>query len=63
MSKSFSVAEVGEHINADKGLYIIVDENVYDITSKEKKFCNSIPFIFPSSSLAQILLDFLACNC
>jgi len=33
MSKSFSVAEVAEHKDADKGLWIIVDENVYDVTS------------------------------
>jgi len=33
MSKTFSVAEVGEHKDPAKGLYIIVDENVYDVTS------------------------------
>jgi cytochrome b involved in lipid metabolism len=34
MSKSISVAEVAEHKNADSGMYIIIDSNVYDITSK-----------------------------
>lgn len=33
MSKSFSVAEVAEHKDAEKGMYIIVDEGVYDVTS------------------------------
>jgi cytochrome b involved in lipid metabolism len=32
MSKTFSVAEVAEHKDAEKGMYIIVDENVYDVT-------------------------------
>lgn len=39
MSKTFSVAEVAEHKDAEKGLYIIVDENVYDVTGM---------FCFPS---------------
>lgn len=34
MSKSISVAEVAEHKNADSGMYIIIDSNVYDITSE-----------------------------
>jgi cytochrome b involved in lipid metabolism len=34
MSKSISVAEVAEHKNADSGMYIIIDSNVYDVTSK-----------------------------
>ncbi|KAI2359846.1 hypothetical protein LOY93_006735 [Ophidiomyces ophidiicola] len=33
MSKSFSPAEVAEHKTADKGMYIIVDTGVYDITN------------------------------
>jgi len=32
MSKSFSVSDVASHKDADSGMYIIVDENVYDIT-------------------------------
>jgi cytochrome b involved in lipid metabolism len=32
MSKSFTPAEVAAHNNADKGLYIIVDSSVYDVT-------------------------------
>jgi len=32
MSKSFSVADVASHNTPDAGLYIIVDENVYDVT-------------------------------
>jgi len=33
MSKSFSVADVAGHKDADSGMYIIVDENVYDVTA------------------------------
>lgn len=33
MSKSFSTSDVAEHTSADKGMYIIVDEGVYDVTS------------------------------
>jgi len=32
MSKSFSVADVATHKDADSGIYIIIDENVYDVT-------------------------------
>ncbi|PMD25508.1 cytochrome b5 [Hyaloscypha hepaticicola] len=32
MSKTFSVADVAAHKDAEKGMYIIVDENVYDVT-------------------------------
>ena len=32
MSKSFTPAEVAAHNNADKGMYIIVDSSVYDVT-------------------------------
>jgi len=32
MSKSFSVADVASHKDASSGMYIIVDENVYDVT-------------------------------
>jgi len=32
MSKSLSVADVATHKDADSGMYIIVDENVYDVT-------------------------------
>lgn len=32
MSQSFTPADVAAHNNADKGLYIIVDNNVYDVT-------------------------------
>ncbi|RDW58053.1 putative cytochrome b5-2 [Coleophoma cylindrospora] len=33
MSKSFSTSDVAEHNSADKGMYIIVDEGVYDVTN------------------------------
>ncbi|KAJ5946780.1 hypothetical protein N7454_003619 [Penicillium verhagenii] len=32
MSQSFTPADVAAHNNADKGLYIIVDNSVYDVT-------------------------------
>ena len=32
MSKQFTLAEVAEHRDAEKGMYIIVDANVYNIT-------------------------------
>ena len=31
MSKQFTAKEVGEHNTEDKGLYIIVDSNVYEM--------------------------------
>jgi hypothetical protein len=31
MSKSFSVADVATHKDAESGMYIIIDENVYDV--------------------------------
>lgn len=33
MSKSFTPADVAAHNNADKGMYIIVDSSVYDVTN------------------------------
>jgi cytochrome b involved in lipid metabolism len=33
MSKSFTPADVAGHNNPEKGLYIIVDSNVYDVTN------------------------------
>ncbi len=33
MSKTFSVSDVASHKDTDSGMYIIVDENVYDVTS------------------------------
>ncbi|KAJ5295216.1 hypothetical protein PENANT_c001G03881 [Penicillium antarcticum] len=33
MSQSFTPADVAAHNTADKGLYIIVDSNVYDVTN------------------------------
>jgi len=32
MPKTFSVADVAAHKDADNGMYIIIDENVYDVT-------------------------------
>ncbi|KAJ6124819.1 hypothetical protein N7471_012136 [Penicillium samsonianum] len=32
MSKTFTPAEVANHKTADQGLYIIIDNNVYDVT-------------------------------
>ena len=33
MSKTISAAEVASHNSADKGMYIIVDDSVYDVTN------------------------------
>jgi cytochrome b involved in lipid metabolism len=33
MSKTFSPADVASHNSADKGMYIIVDSTVYDVTN------------------------------
>ena len=33
MSQTFTPADVASHNTAEKGLYIIVDSNVYDVTS------------------------------
>ena len=32
MSKTFSPADVASHKDASNGVYIIIDENVYDVT-------------------------------
>ncbi|KAE8453952.1 hypothetical protein EG329_007728 [Mollisiaceae sp. DMI_Dod_QoI] len=32
MSKQFSPADVAQHKDPEKGMYIIIDENVYDVT-------------------------------
>ncbi|KAJ5888790.1 hypothetical protein N7495_008831 [Penicillium taxi] len=32
MSQNFSPADVASHNNAENGLYIIIDNNVYDVT-------------------------------
>jgi len=32
MSKSFSPADVASHKDGSSGMYIIIDENVYDVT-------------------------------
>lgn len=33
MSQSFTPADVAAHNSPDKGLYIIIDNNVYDVTN------------------------------
>lgn len=33
MSKAFTPADVSSHNSPDKGLYIIIDSNVYDVTN------------------------------
>ncbi|KAJ5990846.1 hypothetical protein N7522_011053 [Penicillium canescens] len=33
MSQSFTPADVASHNSAEKGLYIIIDSNVYDVTN------------------------------
>lgn len=38
MSKTFTTTEVAGHKDADKGMYIIVDEAVYDVTGKQVLF-------------------------
>ena len=37
MSKSLTPAEVAEHTTAENGMYIIVDDGIYDITSEDSK--------------------------
>lgn len=32
MSKEFTAKDVGEHSTVDKGLYIIIDSNVYEMS-------------------------------
>ncbi|KAM0125089.1 hypothetical protein ACHAPC_000826 [Botrytis cinerea] len=33
MSKTFSPSEVAAHKDAENGMYLIIDENVYDVTN------------------------------
>lgn len=43
MSKTFTPAEVAQHKDEKNGIYIIVDDGVYDITSQcFFFFCSSI---------------------
>ena len=49
MSKTFSVADVAAHKDANAGMYIIVDENVYDVTG-DSPFSLSRPSHFLSQS-------------
>jgi cytochrome b involved in lipid metabolism len=45
MSQSFSVKEVAEHKAADKGLYIIIDNGVYEMEGMLRdSSCTSIMF-------------------
>ncbi|KAI6711331.1 hypothetical protein JHW43_006161 [Diplocarpon mali] len=44
MSKSFSPADVAAHKTSEQGMYIIIDEGVYDVTG-------SFPFPLSPSSL------------
>ena len=44
MSKSLSVADVASHKDADSGMYIIVDENVYDVTGMLAPLIIILPF-------------------
>jgi hypothetical protein len=54
MSKSFSVADVATHKDAESGMYIIIDENVYDVAG-----LSSFPFRFlPSSSHIFFLVNY-----
>jgi len=46
MSKSFSTADVASHKDADAGMYIIVDDGVYDVTST-----SPLPHWHPSNIL------------
>jgi cytochrome b involved in lipid metabolism len=34
MSKTFAAAEVSKHKDKDNGLWLIIEGNVYDVTSK-----------------------------
>jgi len=43
MSKSFSVADVASHKDADSGMYIIIDDGVYDVTGASP-FLLSLPY-------------------
>jgi hypothetical protein len=63
MSKQFTPADVASHKDASSGMYIIIDENVYDVTGLS-------PFLpppgrlpnypFPSSPSKPFRLNFLA---
>ena len=48
MSKSFSVADVATHKDGESGMYIIIDENVYDVAGLSPS---------PSSPLLHIFLS------
>jgi hypothetical protein len=50
MSQTFSVADVATHKDAESGMYIIVDENVYDVTGTPPHL-SPTPFPFFLSSL------------
>lgn len=55
MSKTFSVADVASHKDAGSGMYIIVDENVYDVTGISP---SSLPLLYshvPFPILFQLL--------
>ena len=67
MSKSFSVADVASHKDADSGLYIIIDDGVYDVTGlfpsspllspiPQKPFPSAFPFLSsqPTPTQAQL---------
>lgn len=53
MSQQFTPADVAQHNNPEKGLYIIVDSNVYNVTGKP-----TCPAAFPSSN-QPCALDFI----
>jgi hypothetical protein len=44
MSKSISKNEVGEHNTPEKGLWIIIDDGVYDVTGERLSFVSCLPF-------------------
>lgn len=43
MSQSFTVKEVAEHKTAESGIYIIVDDGVYNVTG-ESTACHATPW-------------------
>lgn len=46
MSKSFTVGEVKEHGDVDKGLYIIIDNGVYEMVRFLSFYCVTSSFSF-----------------
>lgn len=59
MSQQFTPADVAQHNNPEKGLYIIVDSNVYNVTGKPYHACPTTksPGVLNTTTLAPYLLS------